>query len=123
MTIKNDMLADVPDNSPDPLAQWAQDYLIKGMNTPEYLGITIRITKKQGRYYVSEWRVGEQAFSGKPEETPIARISPVRGKKSEWQLAWMRRDLKWHNLDEDYQGSFEYCLRLIIEDPDCCFWG
>jgi len=125
MTTKeqNNTFSGVPDTSQDPLARWAQEFLIKSMNTPEHLGITIRVTKKQGRYYVTEWRVGKQSFRGKPEDTPIARISLIRSKKGQWQLAWMKRDLKWHNLDETYQGSFEYCLKLIIKDPDCCFWG
>jgi len=120
---RNSQIADVPDGSPDILAQLAQNYLIKEKNIPEHLEITIRVTKKQGRYYVSEWRSGKQSFTGKPVEHPIARIAPVRGKKGEWQLAWMRKDLRWHNLDEEYRGSFEYCLKMIVEDPDCCFWG
>ncbi len=123
MTAKGKIFAGVPESSNDLLAQGAQDYLIRGMKVPEHLGITIRVTKKQGRYYVSEWRVGKQTYRGTPEEMSIARISPIRGRKSTWQLAWMMRDLKWHNLDETYRGSFEHCLKLIIEDPDCCFWG
>ena len=45
-------------------------------------------------------------------------------KKDTWQLAWMKRDLEWHNLNgEEYKGSFEKCLSTIVEDPDCTFWG
>lgn len=120
---KNNAIAGIPDSSPDLLAQKAQNYLIRNMKIPKHLGITIRVTKKQGRYYVSEWRFGNQSFSGEPIEMPIARISPIKGKKDQWQLAWMMRDLRWHNLDEEYRGTFEYCLKMIVEDPDCCFWG
>lgn len=90
---------------------------------PEYLGITMRVIKKQGRYYVSEWRVKEQSFSGKPTESHIARMSPIRNKKNQWQLAWMPGDMKWHNLGKEYCGTFEYCAGLIINDPGRCFWG
>ncbi|RKX69807.1 hypothetical protein DRP53_07060 [candidate division WOR-3 bacterium] len=120
---KDDQFADVPDSSSDPMAQKAEKYLLKNMKIPEHLGITIRVTKKGGRYYVSEWRTGKQSFTGKPVEHPIARIAPIRGKGDEWQLAWMGKDLKWQNLDETYRGTFDYCLKMIIEDPGGFFWG
>lgn len=116
-------LRSVPPGSDDPRARQAEQYLIRGKNIPEDRGITLRVTKKQGRYYVTEWRTGAVTFHGGTVDTPIARISPVRGMADQWELAWMMRDLKWHNLGEDYRGSFERCLELIVEDPDCCFWG
>jgi hypothetical protein len=120
---KDALFFDVPDNSDDPLAQKAEQYLINEKRVPEHKGITIRVTKKQSRYYVSEWRVGKQSFSGQPVEHAIARISPVKGKKDQWQLAWMRSNRKWYDLGDGYCGSFEYCLEMIVEDPFCCFWG
>lgn len=113
----------VPDGSDDLQAQWLQHFLIKRKKVPEFMGITIRVTKKMGRYYVSEWRVGRQSYSREPIEHPIARISPIKGKPGRWQLAWIRRDMKWHNLDAEYRGTFEQCAAMIIEDPDHCFWG
>lgn len=116
-------LQGVPSDSDDPRARQAERYLIRRMNIPEDRDITLRVTKKQGRYYVMEWRTGAFTFLGQTVDTPIARISRVRGKKDLWELAWMRRDLKWHNLGEEYRGTFERCLELIVQDPDCCFWG
>jgi hypothetical protein len=88
------------------------------------MGITIRVTKDRGRYYVTEWRVGEQAFRGGIENTSIARISQLKGRSGKWLLAWMRRDQKWHNLPADiYSGTFDECLRIIVEDPYGVFWG
>jgi hypothetical protein len=97
--------------------------MLEKMKVPEHLGITIRVIQKQSRYYVSEWRTGRQSYSGKPVEHPIARISPIKGRPGRWQLAWMRKDMKWHNLDAEYRGTFEQCAELIVEDPDHCFWG
>jgi len=114
----------VPESSRDLFAQKAQRFLMEKMNVPEEQGITIRVTKNRGRYYVTEWRTGEQSVWGGLEDTPIARISPVKDEKGKWQLAWMKRDLKWHNLiGYEYRGSFEQCLETIVEDPDCAFWG
>ena len=114
----------VPEGSKDLPAQKAQRYLIEKMNVPEEKDITIRVTKNRGRYYVTEWRKGEQSVWGGLEDTPIVRISPVKDEKGMWQLAWMKRDLKWHNLiGDEYRGSFEQCLETIVEDPDCAFWG
>ena len=117
------ILSGIPDGSDDLQAQWAQHYLIKEKKVPEFMGITIRITKKMGRYYVSEWRVGRQSFTGKPVESHIARIASVKGKKNQWQLAWMRKDMRWHDLGWLYRGTFEQCIKTIIEDPEHCFWG
>jgi hypothetical protein len=115
--------AGVPDGSDDERAQWLQKYLIEKMNVPENLGITIRVKKKRGRYYVSEWRTGQQSFSGKTIKHPIARLSPVADEPDQWQLAWMRSNRRWYNLGEEYRGPFEYCAHLILKDPDHCFWG
>jgi hypothetical protein len=124
MKPENNPFTGVPENSMDLLAQKAQHFLIEKKRVPEHMGITIRVTKNMGRYYVTEWRTGGQAFRGGIEDTPIARISPLKGKKGIWRLAWMKRDLKWHNLDGDeYQGTFDECLQTIVEDPDCAFWG
>jgi hypothetical protein len=116
-------VADVPEGSSDPQAHMAQQYIVKKKKIFQHQGITIRVMKRQGKYYVSEWRFGDQSLSGMPTESPIARISPIKGKKDQWQLAWMMRDIKWHSLGDDYQGSFQRCLELIIEDPDGFFWG
>ena len=115
--------AGVPDGADDLRAQWLQKYMLEKNKVPEHLGITIRVTKKQNRYYVSEWRTGRQTFSGETIEHPIARLSPIRGKSDQWQLAWMRSDGRWHDLDKTYRGTFEYCADLIVKDPGGCFWG
>ena len=120
---RQQMLQNVPVSSTNTRARQAEQYLIRRKNVPENRGITLRVTKKQGRYYVTEWMTGPMSFLGRTVDTPIARIAPVHGTKDSWQLAWMKRDLKWHNLGEEYRGSFERCLELIVEDPDCCFWG
>jgi len=113
----------VSDSPDDMRAQWLQKYILEKKNVPEHLGITIRVIKKHGRYYVSEWRTGKQSFSGKPTESHIARISSVPGKKDRWELAWMPGDMKWHSLGKEYQGIFEHCAKLIIHDPNHYFWG
>ncbi len=113
----------VHNDSTDLLAQKAKKYLNQAMKIPKHLDIKIKVIKKQGRYYVSEWRSGKHTFSGIPVESPIARLSRVPGKKELWQLAWMRANRKWYNLGKEYQGSFERCLELIVADPDHCFWG
>lgn len=117
------MFKGVPPNSDDLLAYRAQQYVVMAKHVPEEKGITIRVIKKQGRYYVSEWRVGPQSFSGLPTDSPIARISRVKGKRDRWRLAWMMRDLQWHDLGDEYEGSFEDCLSLIVNDPEGFFWG
>ncbi len=116
-------LKGVPDSLPDPLAQMAEKYLIDKKKLASHPEIEIRVTKRQGKYYISEWRTDEQSFSGEPIEFLIARISRVPGKKDMWQIAQMMNDMKWHNLGEEYQGSFEHCLELIIKDPDGYFWS
>jgi len=115
--------AGVPDGSDDQRAQWLQKYLIEKMKVPEHIGITIRVTKEGGCYYVSEWRTGEQSFSGKTIKGLIARLSPIEGESDLWQLAWMRSDRRWYDLGEEYRGRFEYCASLILKDPDHFFWG
>ena len=121
----NDYLkeAGVPDGSDDQRARWLQEYLVEKMKVPEYEGITIRVKKERNRYYVSEWRTGKQSFTGKAFEHAIARLSPIKDEPGQWQLAWMRSDRRWHNLNEEYRGVFEWCAYLIVQDSDGCFWG
>jgi hypothetical protein len=55
--------------------------------------------------------------------TPVARIRYVRT-MNEWQLYWMRRDLKWH-LYEPSQShkSLMAALAVVNADEHCCFFG
>jgi hypothetical protein len=56
-------------------------------------------------------------------ETPVAKATFVRTQNS-WRIYWMRRDLKWHGYEPNYEvGSLAEFLVIVDRDEHCCFFG
>lgn len=69
--------------------------------------------------------IGEQrpVWQGKPDETnvlPSARIKYIRS-LDRWKIYWMRKDMKWHLYSTEL--SLADALKVVMADPDCCFFG
>jgi hypothetical protein len=53
----------------------------------------------------------------------VARFRFIRARK-QWQLYWMRRDMKWHRYDpEESPTDLESLVRLVDEDQYGAFFG
>ena len=53
----------------------------------------------------------------------VARFKYVHIRK-QWQLYWMRRDLKWHRYDpEPLPTSLDGLVKVVDEDKHCAFFG
>ena len=56
-------------------------------------------------------------------ETPVAKATFVRTQDS-WRIYWMRRDLKWHGYEPNYEArSLAEFLAIVDRDEYCCFFG
>ena len=56
-------------------------------------------------------------------ETPVAKATYVKS-KNRWRVFWMRRDLKWHRYESNYEvRSLEEFLTVVDRDEHCCFFG
>ncbi|MCL4798826.1 MAG: DUF3024 domain-containing protein [Burkholderiales bacterium] len=56
-------------------------------------------------------------------ETPVAKATYIRTKNC-WRIFWMRRDLKWHGYEPNYEvRSLEEFLSVVAKDEFCCFFG
>jgi Protein of unknown function (DUF3024) len=56
-------------------------------------------------------------------ETPAAKLKYLRT-RNEWQLLWMRGDLKWHGYNPKKKSvKLSDLVAEIKSDPYGCFWG
>jgi hypothetical protein len=56
-------------------------------------------------------------------EESIAKARYVKT-RDVWQVFWKRADLKWHRYPPCPEvKSLDAFLKLVDEDPNCCFWG
>jgi len=56
-------------------------------------------------------------------ETPIAKLRFFRS-RNEWQLYWMRGDLKWDAYEPNPIGiGYMPLLKIVNDDEYCCFFG
>ena len=60
---------------------------------------------------------------GKIIETPVAKLRFFRS-RGEWQLYWMRQDLKWHSYDpHPTNKGYIPLLNIVDQDKHGCFFG
>ncbi|MCL2881588.1 MAG: DUF3024 domain-containing protein [Coriobacteriia bacterium] len=53
----------------------------------------------------------------------VARFRYTRS-RDEWELYWMRADLKWHSYDlAETTPCLEDLVQVVKEDQFCCFFG
>jgi hypothetical protein len=53
----------------------------------------------------------------------VARVRFIRARK-QWQLYWMRRDMKWHLYEpKESPTDVESLVRLVDEDRYGAFFG
>ncbi len=96
--------------------------LCRKLNKPviEELSIEFRIEKHD--VVIFERR---PAYN-QPNETveiPVAKLKYNRT-KDEWQLYWMRADLKWHNYQPlSSSANLKGLVNEVHADPYGCFWG
>jgi hypothetical protein len=56
-------------------------------------------------------------------KTPVAKATYVRS-RDRWRIFWMRRDLKWHGYEPNYEVRLlEEFLSVVANDEYCCFFG
>ena len=56
-------------------------------------------------------------------EEPVAKATYVATRRR-WRVFWMRADCKWHAYPpKPTVRSLAAFLRLVEDDPHCCFWG
>jgi len=97
--------------------------LCREMNVPEFkneLSIIYRVVKQD--VYIFEKRPAYQR-PNEYVETPAAKLKYVKA-KNEWQLFWMRGDLKWYRYNPKKKTvKISGLVAEIKSDPYGCFWG